>query len=199
MIKNNIIKNSISFFLYILVFILPINSQNAREILIYADEILYDKDKNLIGKGKAKILYKNQIINSDLIIYNKNSKIITIPKKFKYKDEQNNLFFGTEGFFDSNFENGSIKNVKILLNDGSRIVGNKFQREDSIDIISKGVYSPCSSRIKIANFICPTWQLEGEKILHDNKNLLLYQKHSKMRVLNIPVLFTIYSHPITLT
>ena len=44
------------------------------EILIYADEIFYDKDNNLIGKGKAKILYENQIINSDLIIYNKNSK-----------------------------------------------------------------------------------------------------------------------------
>ena len=192
MIKNNIIKKSISFFFIFLVIFLPINSQNASEILIYADEIFYDKDNNLIGKGKAKILYKNQIINSDLIIYNKNSKKIIIPKNFKYKDEQNNLFFGTEGSFDTNFTNGSIKDVKILLNDGSRIVGNKFQREENIDIISKGVYSPCSSRIKIANFICPTWQLEGEKILHDNKSLLLYQKHSKMRVLNIPVFYLPY-------
>ena len=41
-------------------------------------------------------------------------------------------------------------------------------------------------------FICPTWQLEGEKILHDNKSLLLYQKHSKMRVLNIPVFYLPY-------
>ena len=29
---------------------------------------------------------------------------------------------------------------KILLNDGSRIVRNKFQREEDIDIISKGAY-----------------------------------------------------------
>ena len=58
--------------------------------------------------------------------------------------------------------------------------------------MSKGVYSPCTSRIKIGNFICPTWQLEGEKILHDNKNLFLYQKHSKMRVLNTPVFYLPY-------
>ena len=192
MIKKNIIKKSISFLFIIFVITLPINSQNANEILIYADEIFYDKDNNLIGKGKAKILFENQIINSDLIIYNKNSKKIIIPKNFKYKDGQNNFFFGAEGSFDTNFENGFIKDVKILLNDGSRIVGNKFQREENIDIISKGVYSPCSSRIKIANFICPTWQLEGEKILHDNKSLLLYQKHSKMRVLNIPVFYLPY-------
>ena len=146
MIKNKIIKNTFSFFIYILIIILPINSQNASEILIYADEIFYDKDNNLIGRGKAKIIYKNQILNSELIIYNKNSKTIKVPKIFKYKDEQNNLFFGTEGSFDTNFSNGYINDVKILLNDGSRIVGNKFQREDNIDIISKGVYSPCSSR-----------------------------------------------------
>jgi len=192
MIKEKIIKNIIYFFLFIFIFIYPLNSQNASEILIYADEIFYDKNNNLIGKGKAKILFEDQIINSDLIIYNKNSQKIIIPKSFKYKDNNNNLFFGTEGSFDTNFTKGYIKDVKILLNDGSRIVGNKFQREENIDIISKGVYSPCSSRIKIANFICPTWQLEGEKILHDNQSLLLYQKHSKMRVLNIPVFYLPY-------
>tara|TARA_Y100001970_G_C14252549_1_gene872881 strand:+ start:1607 stop:3856 length:2250 start_codon:yes stop_codon:yes gene_type:complete len=192
MIKNKFKKNIFSFLILIFISIYSVNSQNANEVLIYADEIFYDKDNNLIGKGKAKILFENQIINSDLIIYNRNSKKIIIPKNFKYKDEQNNLFYGTEGSFDTNFTNGFIKDVRILLNDGSRIVGNKFQREQNIDIISKGVYSPCSSRIKIGNFICPTWQLEGEKILHDNNSLLLYQKHSKMRVFNIPVFYLPY-------
>ena len=68
----------------------------------------------------------------------------------------------------------------------------------NIDIISKGVYTPCNSRIKIGNFICPTWQLEGEKILHDNKNFFLYQKHSKMRVLKYTCfLYTLYCNTIT--
>ena len=87
---------------------------------------------------------------------------------------------------------GKINNVKILLNDGSRIVGNQVKRDQNVDIISKGVYSPCKSKIKIANFICPIWQLESEKMLHDYDNLFLYQKHSKMRVLNIPVFYTPY-------
>ena len=146
----------------------------------------------MIGKGKAKILYKNQIINSDLIIYNKNSKKLLFQKILNIKMSKTIYFLEQKDLLIQILTNGFIKDVKILLNDGSRIVGNKFQREENIDIISKGVYSPCSSRIKIANFICPTWQLEGEKILHDNKNLLLYQKHSKMRVLNIPVFYLPY-------
>ena len=82
--------------------------------------------------------------------------------------------------------------MKLVLSDGSRIIGKSGKRSGQVDIISKGVYSPCISRIKIANFICPTWQLEGEKILHDNKNLFLYQKHSKMRVVNTPVFYIPY-------
>ena len=94
--------------------------------------------------------------------------------------------------FLKNLEFAEFENPKIRLEDGSRLIGKKLKRNGEIDIISKGVYTPCNSRIKIGNFICPTWQLEGEKILHDNDNLFLYQKHSKMRVLNTPVFYIPY-------
>ena len=82
MIKNKFKKNIFSFLILIFISIYSVNSQNANEVLIYADEIFYDKDNNLIGKGKAKILFENQIINSDLIIYNRNSKKNNHSKKF---------------------------------------------------------------------------------------------------------------------
>ena len=47
---------------------------------------------------------------------------------------------------------------------------------------SKGVYT-CKSRIKIANFICPTWQLEAEKFYMIMKNYFI-SKTPKMRVVN---------------
>ena len=115
-----------------------------------------------------------------------------MPVEFTLKDEQNNYYSGKNGVFEKNLNFGEFDNVKIRLNDGSRIVGSNGKRYGEIDIITKGVYSPCKSRIKIGNFICPTWQLEGEKILHDNKNLFLYQKHAKMRIINTPVYYIPY-------
>ncbi len=165
---------------------------NAKEILIYADSISYDEDKNIIARGNAKIFQNNKLIISNHIIYNKIDEKIILPSKFLFKDENNNYFEGENGYFLSDLNDIEFDNPKIRLNEGSRIIGNKFKRNNHIDIISKGVYSPCTSRIKIANFICPVWQLEGEKILHDNKNLFLYQKHSKMRVINTPVFYIPY-------
>ena len=188
-------KLSKKFFYYltiILIFLLITNQQNANEILIFADQITYDQKNNIIAKGKAKILYENQIISSDLIIYSQNTGDITLPVEFSFKDERNNYYYGTSGAFDSNFENGKINDVKVMLEDGSRIVGTHIKREGNIDIISKGVYSPCNSKIKIADFLCPIWQIESEKMLHDYDILFLYQKHSKLRVLNLPVFYTPY-------
>ena len=183
--------NLILTIIFILSFLIP-KFNNANEILIYADSITYDEDENIIAKGNAKVYQENQLIISELIIYNKNKEEIILPLKFIFKDEKNNFFQGENGFFKKDLNYAEFNGPKIRLNDGSRLIGNKLKRDGNIDIISKGVYSPCYSRIKIANFICPTWQLEGEKILHDNENLFLYQKHSKMRVLNTPVFYIPY-------
>ncbi len=188
---NNIINFLKKFFLILLISVMP-NHNSAEEILIYADSISYDEDENIIARGNAKIFQMNKLIFSDLIIYNQKDDKIILPTKFTFKDENNNFFQGENGIFKKNLNIAEFENPKIRLSDGSRIIGKKIKRDGDIDIITKGVYSPCVSRIKIANFICPTWQLEGEKILHDNKNLFLYQKHSKMRVVNTPVFYIPY-------
>ena len=185
-------KNLFLNYLIVLFFILVPNFNNAKEILIFADSISYDENENLIARGNAKIFQENKLILSNLIIFNKFEEKIILPSKFVFKDENNNYFEGENGFFIKNLKIAEFDNPKIRLNDGSRLIGNKFKRDGDIDIISKGVYSPCKSRIKIGNFICPTWQLEGEKILHDNNNLFLHQKHSKMRVLNTPIFYIPY-------
>ena len=54
--------------------------QFAKEILIYADSITYDSEKNIIAKGNVKIIKENEIITSDLIIYNKAQQKYILPK-----------------------------------------------------------------------------------------------------------------------
>ena len=189
---NKFLKKYFTYLSVILSLLLITNQQNAKEILIFADQITYDQKNNIIAKGKAKILYQNNIISSNLIIYSQTSGDITLPIEFNLKDERNNYYYGSNGTFKSNFKNGEINDVKVLLEDGSRIVGANAKRNNNVDIISKGVYSPCNSKIKIANFLCPIWQIESEKMLHDYETLFLYQKHSKMRFLNLPVFYTPY-------
>jgi len=165
---------------------------SAKEIVIYADSIDYDSQKNLIARGNVKIISKYELLTSHLVIIKDKTNQIILPTDFQYKDDQDNYYYGSSGEFTSDFEEGMMKDVKIILNDGSRIVGTQVFKKGYIDLIDKGVYSPCESKIKIKNFICPIWQIEGEKIVHDRKNFFIYHKHSKMRIFNIPVYYVPY-------
>ena len=76
--KLNIKKILIIFIL----FFLFTNKQFAKEILIFADNISYDADKNLIAKGKAKVISGNEIITSELIIIDEINNQVILPKEF---------------------------------------------------------------------------------------------------------------------
>ena len=145
------------FFIKVIFFLIIFytNIQLADEILIYADTISYDSEKNLIAKGNVKIINENEIITSNLIIYNNAQQKYILPKKFTFKDEKNNYYYGESGYFSKNLREAQINEMKLRLNDGSRIVGKSSIRKDNIDIINKGTYSPCTSRININNFVCP--------------------------------------------
>ena len=129
-------------FIISFLFLIITTQHSAKEILIYANSINYDSQSNIIGKGNVKIISGNEIIMSDLIIINEETDKITLPVNFSYKDNKNNYYFGSSGEFTKNFENGTINDVKILLNDGSRIVGKKALKTGKTDLINKGVYIP---------------------------------------------------------
>ena len=57
--------------LILTIFLLFSQNDNATEVLIYADEISYDTEKNITARKNAKVIWENQIITSDIIIYNK--------------------------------------------------------------------------------------------------------------------------------
>ena len=121
-------KNLFLNYLIVLFFILVPNFNNAKEILIFADSISYDENENLIARGNAKIFQENKLILSNLIIFNKFEEKIILPSKFVFKDENNNYFEGENGFFIKNLKIAEFDNPKIRLNDGSRLIGNKFKR-----------------------------------------------------------------------
>ena len=73
-------KKIIYNFLIIFIFLYA-NNPKADELLIYADNISYDSDKNIIAKGNAKIIKDGEIITSNLIIYNSKNKSFLLPSK----------------------------------------------------------------------------------------------------------------------
>ena len=94
------------------------NIQLANEILIYADSITYDSEKNLVAKGNVKIINESEIITSDLVIYNHSQQKYILPKKFRFKDEKNNYYYGESGYFSKNLREAQINEMNLRQNVG---------------------------------------------------------------------------------
>ena len=53
--------------------------------------------KTIIAKGNVKVINENEIITSELVIYNNSQQKYILPKKFTFKDEKNNYYYGKSG------------------------------------------------------------------------------------------------------
>ena len=141
-------------FFYIIIFLLSISfsytSNNlANETEVYADNIEYDSNDRIIATGKVKIIKDDQVLTSNKVIIDQVNKKIILPEVFQFKDEQNTYYQGSSGQFTTDFTIGKVHDIRIMLKDGSRIVGNLGLKENNQDLITKGVFSPCTSKIKI--------------------------------------------------
>ena len=63
-----------------------------------------------------------------------------MPKEFQYKDEKDNYYYGSSGEFSTDFVNAKITDIKMLLSDGSRIVGKSAYKTDKQDQLNKITY-----------------------------------------------------------
>ena len=67
-------------------------TQKADEILVYADSVNYDSKQNLVAKGNVKIISKDEILLSDLVIVNEKDEIIFLPIGSHEIDVTNHLY-----------------------------------------------------------------------------------------------------------
>ena len=108
----------------------------------------------------------------------------------------NNYYYFDYLTTDKNFENAVGSNVKVRMNNGVRIVGKSFSRQEkNFNQIDNASYTPCLKE----NYVikkCPGWKLDAKKVIHDTKKQTIYYENAVLSILNIPIIYTpFFSHP----
>jgi len=179
-----------SIFINLISIILFIHIAYSKDSIIYSDYLSTDENKNIIAKGNVKILHGDQILTTDnLYIDEENNKII-LPDKFTYKDEMGNYYYGSKGEFSKDLYSATIHDFSFVGSDKIRMRGVKGIKKGNIDIVEKAVITPCKT---IKFFNCPLWQIKAQKIVHDKNEYMIYQKNSRMEILEFPIFYTPYS------
>tara|TARA_A100001011_G_scaffold399625_1_gene509192 strand:+ start:933 stop:3020 length:2088 start_codon:yes stop_codon:yes gene_type:complete len=195
-----IFSMNIRFILIIfLILSLYINSNVVAEqtLNIYADEFSIDEaNEKIIATGDAIVINENKTkIKSDLIIYNQKEKVLNAEGNVIINDEENNTFFLEQLSSSDDLNNISGKQVKVRLNDDSRIVGSTFNKINDVSIIENTEFTPCKEDDYLIKN-CPGWKLKSKKIYHDKESKTIHYDHAQIQLFNVPVFYMPYfSHP----
>lgn len=166
-------------------------------VLVTADELQYDQDLGLVvAKGHVELSQQDQVLLADTVTYNQRTDTVTASGNVSMTQPTGDVVFADYMELHNDFRDGFIKDVRLLLFDGSRLAGNTARRVAGTRTeVKRAVYSPCQ--------LCaadpthpPVWQIKAEDAV-DDKNLQIVEYHdATMEIDGIPVLYSPYfSHP----
>src|SRR6185503_13099751 len=166
-------------------------------VLVSADELQYQQDLGLvIAKGHVELSQEGQVLLADTVTYNQRTDTVTASGHVSITQPTGDIAFADYMELRNNFHDGFIKDVRMLLFDGSRLAGNTARRVGGVRTeMRRAVYSPC--QLCAADPTAPpVWQIKAEDAV-DDKDLLIVEYHDAiMEIAGIPVMWSPYfSHP----
>jgi LPS-assembly protein len=175
----------------------PPAAQKRQPMLFSADEVQYESQLGLvIAKGHVELNQDQQILLADTVTYNERTDTATASGHVSLLQPTGEVVFADYMELRDNMREGFLRNVRLLLSDGSRMAGNTARRvAGNRTEIRRGVYSPCDP-CREDPTRAPIWQIEAAQIIHDKEEQLIEYRDATMEIDGIPVLWTPYfSHP----
>lgn len=166
-------------------------------VLISADELQYDQDLGLtVAKGHVELDQREQILLADTVTYNQRTDTVTASGHVSLLQPTGDIVFADFVELSDDMRDGFIKDIRLLLSDRSRLVGNTARRVGgSRTEIRRAVYSPCEL-CKDDPTQPPVWQIKAEQVVHDKELQIVEYHDATMEIDGVPVLWAPYfSHP----
>jgi len=166
-------------------------STENKQFNIEANSIWVDVKQQIItAEGNVIITVDRMVFSADKAMYNKQSQQLVVVGNLNINSNKKYSFFGQRAFFDHDQKMGNIvqfsarlKKKMFLTSAQAVILGEKkFVAKDI-------VFTTC--RICANNFIPnkPLWQINADKVSVDLVNESMSLKKSKVRLLNVPLIY----------
>ena len=122
----------------------PPQDRNA-PVVFRADEIEYDDQLALtIARGHVEISQSGQVLLADTVSYNQRTDTITASGNVSLSQPTGEIVFADFIELRDSMNDAFAKNVRMLLNDRSRLAANTARRTNGNRTeLKRGVYSPC--------------------------------------------------------
>jgi LPS-assembly protein len=161
------------------------------DMLVEADEMVYDKDKNTVSAvGNAKVYYQGKVLEADRVTYYREKKQVLAEGNAKLTDELGNVYYGTTFELTDDFKNGFINSLLVETKDKTRFAGPRAERaEGETTTFDNGTYTACEP-CKDDPTKPPLWQVRAKKIIDNHVDHKIYYEDAWLEFYGWPVMYT---------
>lgn len=175
-------------FCCVVVCVLSSFSVQANDITVISSGITRYKKDNITCIGNVVAVYCDRVIAADKISYDRQNRTITASGGVIIKDKSQNVCFADEISVNQNFQSGVAKNIKIIMNDKSRIAAKDCSIKKGKYFLNNAVYSPCHECNSSGEI---TWQIKSQHVVYDPNGSIDYD-NVQFEVLGVPLIYTPY-------
>ena len=163
------------------------------KLVIDADELIYDKDKNIVSAvGSVQLFYQGRMLQADRVVYYRATKRVYAEGHAKMTDEHGDIVYGSRFELSDNFRDGFIDSVQVLTSDKTRFTSPRVERSNGdVTVLEKGAYTACEP-CKDHPERPPFWQVRATRIIENQETHTIYYEDAQLLFWGVPVFYLPY-------
>jgi LPS-assembly protein len=164
-----------------------------KQMLVKAGQINYDyANHRVTATDNVQIYYGGSTLEADKVIYNETTKRLHAEGNVRLTEPDGKVTYGNVIDLSDDYRDGFVDALRLDTPDQTRMAATRAQRTGGqFSVFTNGVYTackPCKDNPKAP----PEWQVKAKRIIHDQKEKMLYFEDARLEFWGYPTAWLPY-------
>jgi LPS-assembly protein len=163
------------------------------QMLVQASEVDYDYNNSRVSAvGNVQLFYNGTSVEADKVIYDQKTKRLHAEGNIRMTDADGKITYANIMDLSDDYRDGFVDSLRADTADHTRMAATRADRTSgNYTVFENGVYTacePCKDDPKKP----PLWQVKGARIIHDQKEKMLYFEDADVEFFGVPLIYLPY-------
>jgi LPS-assembly protein len=171
----------------------PPRVPNDGQMLVQAVEVDYDYNNSRVSAvGNVQMYYNGSSVEADKVIYDQKTKRLHAEGNIRMTDAEGKITYANAMDLSDDYRDGFVDSLRVDTADATRMAATRADRTSgNYTVFENGVYTACAP-CKDDPKKPPLWQVKGARIIHDQKEKMLYFETAQLEFYGVPLAYMPY-------
>lgn len=154
--------------------------------MLIADLLQITGQDRLYAAGNVEVFHRGQRLTASSITYDRKSNTLIIQGPIQIDDGSSIIILATQAELSDDLKSGLIVGAQVIIDNQLQVTAAALQREDGQ---FNAMYDAAASSCSVCNGVAPLWEIRAKRIVHDEKQKMLFFDKAQFRIGGVPVAY----------